>query len=299
MEKRVMEKSESTASLSVPSAAVLELHHSLVLFQDFSEFQPELPGLLNKGRLLGECIEVVRTLGILEPFTSEHIPPEEIQISGTNYRESLEARGTLSRSRAVLSVLEQVYGSLDELSRLDIYLAEELTGFARWLRSHVGSERLTQSEYLEGLEVVTGDIPHQDLCALTFSDRSFDLVLCNELFEHLYDLEAAFGEMARVLRPSGRLVATFPMAFGQQESIIKATRHRETGEVTFLGEVELHGDPLRPETGSPVFQIPGWDVLDLARRSGFSHAVIHMVTSWKCGVLGSDLPGVLVLEASL
>lgn len=294
----VMEVSQTKTSLGLPSADVLALHHSITLFREFSEFQPELPALLSMSRLLADCIQVVRTLGILEPFTGEHIPPEEIQISGSNYRESLVVKGTLSRSRAVLSVLEQVYGSLEELGQLDIYLAEALTGFARWLRRHVGPERLTQSEYLEGLEIFTGDIPHQDLCALTFNDRCFDLVLCNELFEHLYDLEAAFMEMARVLRPGGRLVATFPMAFGQYDSIIKAMRHPESGEVTFLGEVELHGDPLRPGTGAPVFQIPGWDVLDLARRAGFSDAVIQMVTSWKFGVMGSDLPGVLVLEAT-
>ena len=41
-----------------------------------------------------------RALGILEPFTGEHIPPEAIQIQGSNYRETLIAIGLLSRNRA-------------------------------------------------------------------------------------------------------------------------------------------------------------------------------------------------------
>ncbi|QNI71251.1 methyltransferase domain protein [Cyanobium sp. NS01] len=37
-------------------------------------------------------------------------------------------------------------------------------------------------------------------------------MLCNELFEHEQDLELAFREIARVLRPGGRLLATCPLA---------------------------------------------------------------------------------------
>jgi hypothetical protein len=45
-----------------------------------------------------------------------------------------------------------------------------------------------------------------------------------------------------------------------------------------------------------VYQIPGWEILDLASTIGFSAVVIHLISSWKHGVLGADLPGVLVAE---
>ncbi len=47
---------------------------------------------------------------------------------------------------------------------------------------------------------------------LPFEDASFDVVLCLEMVEHLPadQREPAFKEMLRVLRPGGRLVATFP-----------------------------------------------------------------------------------------
>jgi SAM-dependent methyltransferase len=282
----------------MPSEAVLALHDLRQCYADFADFQPQLAGLLQQGGLLGDCVQVSRALGMLEPFTGEHIPPEAIQITGPNYRESLVGNGLLSRSRAVLLVLEQLYGSLERLAQQDVYLVEALTGFALWLRRHLGEERLTCSEFLEDAEQRFADIPHQDLCALSFGDARFDLILCHELFEHVRDLELAFREIARVLRPGGRLVATCPLAFGQQDSIVKAVYNPQTGQADVSGEPDYHGDPVRPSQGSLMYRIPGWDILAQMQAAGFSAARMHHIVSWKHGVLGSDLPGVLVIEAA-
>ncbi len=280
-----------------PSQRLLDLHELHRSYGNFAEFQPELPGLLQQGGLLEDCITLTRALGVLEPLTEEHIPPESLLIQGPNWRESLIGNGLLSRNRAALLVLERIYGSLEALRHKDVYLVEALTGFALWLRRQLGYEQVICSEYLEDAEASFSDIPHQDLCELTFSSNSLDLVLCNELFEHVRFLDQAFSEIARVLRPGGRLVATCPMAFGQNDSIVKAISDPKTGETQIYGEPELHGDPVRPEQGSLVFRIPGWEVLDQVRQAGMARAQIHHVASWKYGVLGSDLPGVLVIEA--
>lgn len=281
----------------MPSDGVLALHDLRQVYADLGAFQPQVAALLQQGSLLNDCIQVSQALGILEPFTGEHIPPEAIEIQGPNYRESLIANGLLSRNRAVLLVLERLHGSLEALGQQDIYLVEALTGFALWLRRQLGEERLICSEFLEDAEQVFSEIPHQDLCALTFNDASFDLVLCNELFEHVQDLELAFREIARVLRPGGRLVATCPLAFGQRETILKAVHNPATGEAELSGEADYHGDPVRPQQGSLVYRIPGWVILEQLQQAGFSEARIHHIASWKHGVLGSDLPGVLVIEA--
>ena len=281
----------------MPTEGVLALHDLRQGYASFSEFQPQVPGLLQQGGLLGDVVQLSRVLGLLEPFSGEHIPPEAIQIQGPNYRESLEANGLLSRNRAMLVLLEQLYGSLEQLARQEIYLVESLSGFALWLRRHLGEERLICSEFLEDADQAFSEIPHQDLCALTFGDTCFDLVLCNELFEHVQDLDLAFREIARVLRPGGRLVATCPLAFGQEESIVKAVYNPETGEAKISGEPDYHGDPVRPTQGSLVYRIPGWEILNQLQEAGFSEVMIHHIASWKHGVLGSDLPGVLVIEA--
>ena len=46
---------------------------------------------------------------------------------------------------------------------------------------------------------------------LNFPDASFDLVVANQVFEHVQDLEAAARELHRVLRPGGMLLSVFPI----------------------------------------------------------------------------------------
>ena len=54
-----------------------------------------------------------------------------------------------------------------------------------------------------GLDVETAAC---DGRALPFEDGSFDLVLGHAVLHHLPDLDAAFREFHRVLRPGGRIV---------------------------------------------------------------------------------------------
>jgi len=51
-----------------------------------------------------------------------------------------------------------------------------------------------------------------DAFALPFRDASFDRVICAEVMEHVHDYGAAARELARVLRPGGRLAVTIPTA---------------------------------------------------------------------------------------
>jgi SAM-dependent methyltransferase len=49
-----------------------------------------------------------------------------------------------------------------------------------------------------------------DLRALPLRDASFDLIVMSHVAEHLSEAEAAFRELARVLRPGGRLLLLTP-----------------------------------------------------------------------------------------
>ncbi|HET6295848.1 MAG TPA: methyltransferase domain-containing protein [Kribbella sp.] len=53
---------------------------------------------------------------------------------------------------------------------------------------------------VSGVEVVDGDA-----VALSFEDESFDLIRCERVLQHLTDPQQAVAEMARVLRPGGRI----------------------------------------------------------------------------------------------
>lgn len=49
-----------------------------------------------------------------------------------------------------------------------------------------------------------------DLLALPFPDASFDAVMASEVLEHIPDDERALAEVARVVRPGGRVAVTVP-----------------------------------------------------------------------------------------
>ena len=46
--------------------------------------------------------------------------------------------------------------------------------------------------------------------ALPFPDKSFDTVICSEVFEHIPDHPTVIGELSRVLRSGGTLVLGTP-----------------------------------------------------------------------------------------
>lgn len=60
---------------------------------------------------------------------------------------------------------------------------------------------------LEGAGL-TADLRQGNLEALPFADNEFDLVLCSQVIEHLLAPERGLMELARVLRPGGRLLLT-------------------------------------------------------------------------------------------
>ena len=55
---------------------------------------------------------------------------------------------------------------------------------------------------------LAADLRQGNLEALPFPDEEFDLVLCTQVIEHLLEPERGVAELARVLRPGGRLVLT-------------------------------------------------------------------------------------------
>jgi SAM-dependent methyltransferase len=55
-----------------------------------------------------------------------------------------------------------------------------------------------------------------DAFALPFRDATFDRVICAEVMEHVHDYGRAARELARVLRPGGRLAVTIPTATSER-----------------------------------------------------------------------------------
>lgn len=67
-----------------------------------------------------------------------------------------------------------------------------------------GEEPSTRGKYTQ--------LDHQsDVTSISVPDESFDVVLCTEVLEHIPDPVKAMGEIARILRPNGRLLLSAPL----------------------------------------------------------------------------------------
>ena len=243
-------------------------------------------------------IRTIAISGILDPLSDQPIPPDHLVVTGANLRETIEADGLNSRQRAQLLVLRRLIeaGELPPLESLRLYVSEAVTPFAKWLQAHV--PRIRCSEYLpEPDHWLRGKVPNRDIRRIGLPPAALQCVICNEVLEHVEELEKALAGLAEVLNLGGYLLATVPFAYGRYEHVIKARWRGEGVEPELLGEAEWHGDPVHPQRGSLVYQIPGWELLDQLRAAGFRDAALHAVSSTTYGVLGQELPIVFVLVA--
>lgn len=53
-----------------------------------------------------------------------------------------------------------------------------------------------------------------DILSIPVDGKSFDVILCSEVLEHLSDPVGAIKEFSRILRPGGRLILTAPLGSG-------------------------------------------------------------------------------------
>ncbi|MFQ6538972.1 class I SAM-dependent methyltransferase [Aphanothece stagnina] len=175
-----------------------------------------------------------------------------------------------------------------------IFAAEGITPFACELQDRfpffVGSEFAPTTEQKARI----APVEHQDLAALTYPDESFDICITNDVFEHLPNLSASIAELRRVLTPRGVLLSTFPFLQNRNESVIKS-RLTAKGEIEYLMEAEYHGNPVDPKSGSLVFQIPAWEILDTFQEESWHSTEMVLLSSRKSGLVSRDYPGVFML----
>lgn len=245
-----------------------------------------------------KMIEGIRLSGIVDPLSQQVILPEQIIIGHDNYRETIKSNKLISRHRALLFELKHIalQGMEHLLSRQSkIYAPEALTDFALFFRGMF--PRFLGSEFaeIEAERQAIYPISSEDLMALTFKTSTFDLVISNDVFEHVPDLDQCLSEVARILNSYGVLISTFPFVFNREAGIVKAKL--KEGKIEYLTEPEYHGNPMQPDKGSLVFEVPGWDLVKRARAAGFEDAYFAFISSAKHGIAGKDINGVFVFVA--
>jgi len=233
--------------------------------------------------------------GLTSRFLGD-IPPEKIEVRDTNYRETYLACGFNARQRTLLEELHALIGDRS-IYDVSLYAHEAMTPFALILRGRY--PRFLGSEYAphEADQKRIFPVPSIDITASGLPENSFDVILSGDVLEHVPDLQAALCDSARILKPGGHLIASVPFAYGHEETTIKA--RMKDGEIEYLAPPEYHGNPMDPAGGSLVFQIPGWAILQDARRAGFADAKIVFWSSAQRGFAGdATLGGIFLMIAT-
>ncbi len=115
----------------------------------------------------------------------------------------------------------------------------------------------------------------EDLEHLTFDDASFDLVLTQDVFEHIFHPDRAINEIQRVLKPGGAFIMTVPIVMKSNASARRADID-PTGNVVHLRDPQYHSSPI-DERGALVTIDWGYDILDyLSYHSSLQCMVIYI-----------------------
>ncbi len=181
--------------------------------------------------------------------------------------------GSIPRERALMTVIESYYPNwmdlcIHESSPANRGASNKLKQKAKgYVASHFFSNQA------KGVQI--NGYRNEDLEEMTFEDESFDLVITQDVMEHIYNPAMAFSEIARILRVGGAHIFTVPLVNRHKKSEVWATKSID-GSPIFLQTPEFHGNPIDP-TGSPVTMHWGFDIVDFIRReSGLTTSIEHL-----------------------
>lgn len=113
----------------------------------------------------------------------------------------------------------------------------------------------------------------ENLERLTFEDATFDLLITQDVFEHVMNPGPAFAEVARVLKPGGAHVFTVPYFFWK-ETLVRAVASPDG--IKYLQPPDYHGNPI-DDKGSLVVTEWGAELVDeIYSNSGMITAIHNL-----------------------
>jgi hypothetical protein len=252
---------------------------SLDAYREFDRRYPTaLPNIWAWGMAYGNRPEPFRFKGICEAcdelveFSATPQPCESPDFKHiVHWREHAQCSSCrlAGLDRFILRVLDENYSDGQ-----CIYHVGHFSPFRKWLSAHFPS--VTSSQYQEGRAPgeTEGELRFEDLTQLSFADHSFDFLIAMEILEHVPDYHLAIREMARVLKPGGKALLSFPWLGLEYEHLIRA--EMIGGKIVHHMEPEYHGDPAKNE-GILSFRAFGWKILEELRAAGFAKATSEYV----------------------
>lgn len=188
--------------------------------------------------------------------------------------------GCKPRERALMVTIEKYY---PEWPQLSIHECSPIKRGASIKLGKYGQNYLASQYYPKHPlgEMVDG-FRNEDLENQTFPDESFDLVITQDVMEHIYNPAKAFAEIARTLRPGGAHIFTVPIINKHKKTEVWATKGND-GEPVFLHKPEWHGNPVDSK-GSPVTMHWGFDIVDFIKETSGLESTIEYIDDLHHGI---------------
>ena len=180
---------------------------------------------------------------------------------------------SLPRQRAVFTVLSSLYPDWREARIHEC--SPGMGGASRRLRMECAGYTATQYDPGIGFgNSSPAGYRSENLQAQTFGDETFDIVVTQDVFEHLMQPDRAAREIARTLRPGGAHIFTVPLANGKKKSSRRAVMI--DGALVHVAEPQYHGNPMADD-GSLVTIDWGEDIMDyIAFHSGGAMSMYYI-----------------------
>lgn len=142
--------------------------------------------------------------------------------------------------------------------------------------------------YTAGSLFPTGDQVRVDLTEIPFADGSFDVILCNHVFDEIPDDRRALAEIHRVLRRGGRLITQTPVdksrATTYEDPSLPPARRREVFQTA--DDVRVYGLDFRDRLAGVGFDV---QVIDYASELDPATVERHGLVEHGGRVNGTDI----------
>jgi len=189
---------------------------------------------------------------------------------------------SFSRHRALITVLKNIFPQYQ-----DLHIYEPAPGGAVSAKLKKECKHYTVSHYFP--DVTPGKIEKGFRCEnieeTTFNNSIYDIIITQDVFEHILHPNKAFAEIKRILKPDGVHIFTVPLNYDKR-TVFRVVEEKES--MKFMEEPIYHGNPI-DKKGSLVVTDWGFDLFDYIFLHSGMNTNIFSIRDKKIGLGNSIL----------